>query len=446
MWNGYLRLGGNEIVNTPRVVALASSLGLPLGVECDECPGLADMAGAVYGDDEAFGDVTTAPWYDENDPASADFIGFVGIRIRDTLDSTREASVIQRLGGGGVIGRSRNATRDVRVTGLLIGRTRLAADYGMSWLSSALDRNACGQHGDTCGLADLEWLADCPPVQGAETDSDYAAAVAPLRRLLHDVAATSGPLALEERETDCFLIYEVEFTITAQEPKVYGAPKDFDLVPSYIDGKTDVVRNLIRNPSLEGRNTDPALSGVYIVSNCVTNPSLEVSTLGWNAVAFTPEGERLVSVFDGVISRESSLRAPVGDYFGVVRGTLETDTTTVVRAGAAIQLYFGPSFEKNNYRGRPLRAGVSVRRGFSANVGMQLMSIDSSGGVLSQTTHYLEYVANNQFIDYLMPESHVVHEDMDNVFLFIFEEKRVSSTNPTSIQAISFDAAWAMIG
>src|SRR5699024_6520313 len=179
MWHNYLRLGDNEIVNTPRVIALSETLGLPLGLNCSDCPAIADMQAPVYSDSGDLGDITTAPWYDPDDPASEDFIGFVGLSIRNTLSSTRQSPIVQRHGDAGVPGRDRNTTRDILSTCLLVARDRLSRDHGMNWLSSALSRNACGQHEDTCELSDVEWLADCPPERGTETDEEYVEAVEP---------------------------------------------------------------------------------------------------------------------------------------------------------------------------------------------------------------------------------------------------------------------------
>ena len=444
MWNGYLRLGGNEIVNTPRVVALASSLGLPLGIECDECPGLADMAGAVYGDAEAFGDVTTAPWYDANDPASEDFIGFVGLKIRDALDSTREAPVFQRLGDGGVLGRERHRTREVRVTGLLIGRDRLSIDYGMSWVSSALGRNSCGQHGMTCGLADLEWLADCPAAQGAETDPDYAAAVAPLRRFVHDVGTTSGPLLLEERETDCFQIYEIEFTITAQEPRVFGAPKAFELTPALITGKSDVVRNLIPVPSAE--LLDTSTPAEVVAKNHVVNPSFEESLSGWGY--FVGSSEETVPSNQVTFSRYyRGSAAPAGDYVAQLQWPDYETTDPNMRAG----------FNVVNLRLPDMPVGTSLRFGgrvywtrnyymYDDTFGLSLEFYDEESNIILTASHgEREYGTLTNWADLRLPESVEVPEDA-----WAYNMSFWAKLNPVngSIRqgTLSLDAVWLMEG
>src|SRR5690606_5859513 len=84
--------------------------------------------------------------------------------------STRSASVTEGIDDGAVIGRTRRSARQGRVRATLLARGRDALDYGISWLNSALDPDACGQHGTGCGTTDLEYLTDCPPARGEVPD------------------------------------------------------------------------------------------------------------------------------------------------------------------------------------------------------------------------------------------------------------------------------------
>jgi hypothetical protein len=175
----WLALGGNEIINNARTVGYAKTASCPMGwFKIRPCDTLlaATLIGAFARDDvqsvEGEGTSTDyrataiqgAPWYDPILPdVSGRFYGAFGLSVTGIEDSTREAGVTQNLGDGGVIGRVRKAPREVRVVALLAGEGQDALEYGMGWLNAALDPNACGQHGDACGTADLAFFSTCPP-------------------------------------------------------------------------------------------------------------------------------------------------------------------------------------------------------------------------------------------------------------------------------------------
>lgn len=166
IYEGYLSFGGNEIVNNARTYGISHS--------ARPCP-MHWLKGDVCGTQNAalfeaapytYDAIETAPWYDPDMPQSADFYGFFAYSITEAMDSTRIVSRTERVGNGTVNGRTRKSGKTMRVKGLLMGRGRLAIEYGQAWLSAAVDPGACGQHGTECGLTDLQWFADCPPDRG----------------------------------------------------------------------------------------------------------------------------------------------------------------------------------------------------------------------------------------------------------------------------------------
>ena len=161
----WLALGGNEIINNARTVGYAKTAACPMAwFKGRTCPTLAaaTLNVALYHTSA----IEAAPWYDTALPEiSRRFYGAYGLSISGIEDSTRTASVTEGLSDGGVIGRVRKAPREVRVVALLAGEGRDALEYGMAWLNAALDPNACGQHGDACGTADLAYFSDCPPAR-----------------------------------------------------------------------------------------------------------------------------------------------------------------------------------------------------------------------------------------------------------------------------------------
>ncbi|QSM01232.1 minor tail protein [Microbacterium phage NoodlelyBoi] len=175
IYEGYLSFGGNEIVNNARTYGISHS--------ARPCP-MHWLKGDVCGTQNAalfesapytYDAIETAPWYDPDMPQSADFYGFFAYSITEAMDSTRIVSRTERVGNGTVNGRTRKSGKTMRVKGLLMGRGRLAIEYGQAWLSAAVDPGACGQHGTECGLTDLQWFADCPPDRGQVDDmSEWA--------------------------------------------------------------------------------------------------------------------------------------------------------------------------------------------------------------------------------------------------------------------------------
>lgn len=164
VYEGFLRVGGVEVVNTERARGYLTTADCPINwIVSDPCPGLAE----ALGDDAyLYTNVSLAPWYDESlDDLSSRFFGVVGLRIGGTVDSTRGASKTEGIEDGGVIGRTRKGMRDVRVRATLMAQGRDALDYGTEWLSSVFD-GTCSQHGAACETTDAEFMSDCPPERG----------------------------------------------------------------------------------------------------------------------------------------------------------------------------------------------------------------------------------------------------------------------------------------
>lgn len=162
MFKGYLSLGGNEIANTARVYAYVqnSGAGIPLR-NCEDCDGVLRALGH-----EPYGSplVDDAPWFDPNRPETQRFYGFYPLDVQGIEDSTREADVLESVQSGGWVGAVRDATRPIRVKGLLLAADELAMSAGMTWLRAALKPDECSSHGGSCGGAQLCYWSACPDV------------------------------------------------------------------------------------------------------------------------------------------------------------------------------------------------------------------------------------------------------------------------------------------
>lgn len=296
IYEGYLSMGGIELVNNSRTHGIMTSAQpCPMywlrGDVCETMNAALFEPGAY-----AYDTIDLAPWFDPDVPQSSDFYGFFAYSITEALDSTRTVSRTEGIGPGGFLGRTRKATKTMRVRGLLLGRGRLAIEYGQAWLSAAVDPGTCGQHGSECGLTDLEWFADCPPERGwvtvppippatepttrPQTDAEYAATIDTYRRYLHDVACISGPIITGTLEVGDFMAYEVELVFGAERPWVYGKTRDVVLPPSTPVVIQDVPYNLVPYPSAE-----LAAGEVVVAQNSSPNPSVETNATDWALVA-----------------------------------------------------------------------------------------------------------------------------------------------------------------
>lgn len=162
MLDGFLSVGGREVVNSARSYGYASTSDCPaLWLVNPECESLADaLAEPGY----SFDNVDQAPWFDPDRPdVSRRFLGVYGIMLDGSRDSTRTAEMTELAGSGGRIGGRRHASRQVRVQAWLTAAGRDALEYGMGWLAAAVSADSCGLHNSMCGVTDVSFFTDCPP-------------------------------------------------------------------------------------------------------------------------------------------------------------------------------------------------------------------------------------------------------------------------------------------
>lgn len=168
VYDGYLRMGGNEIVNSPRAEGITRTFDcyVPWLVG-ESCPFLQDAIGdSPY----SYANIATAPWYDPSQPElSSRVLGVYGLGFSGVKDSTRQVQLTEGLDDGGVVGSMRKGVRQVRTRIGILAIGDDAMEYARTWLEAALDPGACGQHAEECGTTDVEYLATCPPERGTVT-------------------------------------------------------------------------------------------------------------------------------------------------------------------------------------------------------------------------------------------------------------------------------------
>jgi hypothetical protein len=303
MWNGWLAVGGTELVNTARTIGYAKTAGCHLGwmVERNDL-GIRD---ALEQDVYTHANIGQAPWYDYRNEASTRFYGVYGIQIKEASGSTRQADITEGITDGGTANAVRHSGRAIRVRAWLSALGNDALEYGMSWLDSALQLGRCGLHADSCGKSDLTiWAGRPRQMLPDEPVEEYLADVRKLRRTIHDVTGISGPLTVENRISNDGMHYGrlIEFTLYAGKPWVYADPRVIDLLPTDPSVIQDTPFNLVPVPSAEqGRG------GWYeVAKNHSANPSVETNDTGW---AKSQSGAVIAA---NVVGGRSTLLAAVG--------------------------------------------------------------------------------------------------------------------------------------
>lgn len=167
MFEGYLELGGNEIVNSARSAGYLASGDCPTNwIVCPPCPGVLDAIGGLP---YTLDNIADAPWYDAEEEASHRFLGVHALSVDGLMDSTRTASISEGITDGGVVGQVRHSVRQTRVRALLSALGQDALESGLAWLKAALDPEYCGIHGSSCGATDSCFFTACPPARSEVT-------------------------------------------------------------------------------------------------------------------------------------------------------------------------------------------------------------------------------------------------------------------------------------
>lgn len=225
----YLCVGGVEITNDCRVTAYMKEGLKPATTSVRDC--CCTDLNLMLGDPAyRLPHLDDAPWWDPAVPESAEFGGFIVTSITGLDGAQTSRQVTDRTGDGAVIGRRRIQARQIVVTGLLTGSSCCGVDYGLQWLTAALQGSLGCAPGSGCGGDDLTYLACCPTIcEDAPDFVSYEECAAPHIRTLREVALTAGPEVISKIGGACSCcpacpMYEVQFTLTAGRPHAYRQP------------------------------------------------------------------------------------------------------------------------------------------------------------------------------------------------------------------------------
>lgn len=222
MYYGWMSYAGTEIINATRTVRYAESLMPTFDLlDCYDCARLPD---AIADNDYVSPTADEAPWYDVDVPESADFLGLYPLTLIGFEDSTRSATGYEAVLDGGYVTRVRHGIREMRVGGLLVGKTPAGASYGLTWLKSALGGSICSD----CEGNDLCFLTHCPDVNGdLQTQAQMDAVTDKAIRHLRRVTCVDGPRVIKQFKLNGGgSLIQVEFNLVAATPWLYGEPKD----------------------------------------------------------------------------------------------------------------------------------------------------------------------------------------------------------------------------
>jgi hypothetical protein len=219
MYNGYVEVAFEEVVNTHRAVAYAAQAGLGWVKGCDQCHSITAAHGEAYLTpmrDAALGD--PPPWWgDGSNPDALEFLGVMGLSVQNVDDSTRRISTIDRAGGGGFIGGLTYQMRSIVVRAVAIAASDCALGFGLEWLRGI-------DTAQSCGNTQINMYDCCPNLTMADCDDPDCtqACVLPRLRSFYDARVTEGPTVLRRREMSKGAMAEIEFTITCGDPGIYA--------------------------------------------------------------------------------------------------------------------------------------------------------------------------------------------------------------------------------
>jgi hypothetical protein len=210
-YDQYLAYDGRAVVYANRTAARAAAAGLGWFT-----PDPDDLTAAnllPVGQDGV-------PWNDPAFPAeSAGFCGLVVTSVTPMFDSFVTRPVLPLARGGSVNGARYEGHREMVWAATIIARDRKSGVYGLEWLTRLFQFGKdCDERSRDRSGYDVELWAWKPTTRYGDH-----------QRFLYEAHVTSGPKVLRERELSggCGYIMDIEWTITAGNPGLYGADHNF---------------------------------------------------------------------------------------------------------------------------------------------------------------------------------------------------------------------------
>lgn len=206
MHDGYLALGGVEVLNRARAAAYLREL-LPGKVEvlCDDGPMRTGLGHTAYTTPTRDG----APWFRGQRLSAGRFLGLFPGKITGAEDSTREVTVTELSGNGAILTSPRYGSKELRFVATAFALDDEAMEEGMAWLRDVCSNDGCSDSDLGCTGREAKLFAALPTT----TLAAYT-----LARTFHRVEVTEGPLVTKKFAVKGFVMWQVEFTLTAGIP------------------------------------------------------------------------------------------------------------------------------------------------------------------------------------------------------------------------------------
>lgn len=141
MYQGYLEFGGVPIINAEATESYVANLAPNMGLR----PRFHTEMLHVANEEPRYRSpvLDAQPWVNPRNRASHEFFGLYPLDIQGITDSTLSADVVEYIGPGGTPLSSREGTRPIRVSGLIVAATKLGAEFGLSWLRAVVRDDGC---------------------------------------------------------------------------------------------------------------------------------------------------------------------------------------------------------------------------------------------------------------------------------------------------------------
>lgn len=211
MYDGYLALGGIEILNRARAATLVrKALASRVDVRCDDAALRTALGHGAY-------TVDNAPWVTGGRAAGKRFLGLFPGKVVGGEDSTRQVEVTELSGNGAVMTSPRYGSLEMRFVASAIAMDEEAMEEGMSWLKQALSNDGCSDADLGCTGREAKVFAAMPTTTATATTH---------ARVFHRVELTEGPKVSKKQKTRGFVMWQVEFTVTAGVPFAFTTLSD----------------------------------------------------------------------------------------------------------------------------------------------------------------------------------------------------------------------------
>lgn len=213
MFDGYLSIGGVEVLNRARTAAYVKAFLPKVEVICDDAQLRVALGHGSYTSPTS----DNAPWYRSTSVPTSEFYGLFPGKMEGAENSTREVAVTELSGNGAVMTSPRFGSLEIRFVATAFAKNQDSMTAGMAWLRQILSNEGCADGTNGCTGREAKVFSTIPTTTSAATA---------FSRSFYKSEVTEGPLVTKKFPTKGFVMWQVEFTITAGVPWPFTALAD----------------------------------------------------------------------------------------------------------------------------------------------------------------------------------------------------------------------------